>query len=166
MSRPMIPLAAFAVLSLAGCASVPPPAPPASSGAVAPASSASSGALAPAGVAREVTTPSGLRYVDLSVGDGALAEDGLTVAVHYVGWLADGTKFDASRDRGDRPFTFRLGAGQVIRGWDEGVRGMRVGGKRRLTIPPDLGYGERGAGGVVPPDATLVFEVDFVGVAE
>jgi FKBP-type peptidyl-prolyl cis-trans isomerase FkpA len=113
---------------------------------------------------QEVSTASGLRYVDLLVGDGALAEDGMTVAVHYTGWLSDGTKFDSSRDRGERPFTFQLGAGQVIRGWDDGVKGMRVGGKRKLTIPPDLGYGERGAGGVIPPNATLVFEVEFVGV--
>lgn len=162
MSRPMLLLALFAVLTLAGCASAPPAAPPAPAAtAAAPATPAP---VAP--VVQEVTMSSGLKYVDLAVGDGALAEDGMTVAVHYTGWLADGTKFDSSRDRGERPFTFQLGAGQVIRGWDEGVKGMRVGGKRKLTIPSDLGYGERGAGGVIPPNATLVFEVDFMGVVQ
>ncbi len=161
MSRPTLLLAAIAVLMLAGCASAPPPAPPAPAGttAAAPAVPVPAAPAVPG-----VTTASGLQYVDLFVGDGALAEDGMTVAVHYTGWLSDGTKFDSSRDRGERPFTFQLGAGQVIRGWDEGVKGMRVGGKRKLTIPPDLGYGERGAGGVIPPNATLVFEVEFVGV--
>lgn len=161
MSRPMLLLALFAALTLAGCASAPPPAPPTPAGSVAPAPAAAAPA---APVLKELTTASGLKYVDLVVGDGALAEDGMTVAVHYTGWLTDGTKFDSSRDRGDRPFTFQLGAGQVIRGWDEGVRGMRVGGKRKLTIPPDLGYGERGAGGVIPANATLDFEVEFMGV--
>jgi FKBP-type peptidyl-prolyl cis-trans isomerase len=161
MSRPTLLLAAIAVLTLAGCASAPPPAPPTPAGTTA----AAPAVPVPAAPAvQEVSTASGLRYVDLLVGDGALAEDGMTVAVHYTGWLSDGTKFDSSRDRGERPFTFQLGAGQVIRGWDDGVKGMRVGGKRKLTIPPDLGYGERGAGGVIPPNATLVFEVEFVGV--
>ncbi len=114
-------------------------------------------------VTREVTTSSGLRYTDLVVGNGALAEDGMMVAVHYTGWLTDGTKFDSSVDRG-QPFSFQLGASQVIPGWDEGVKGMRVGGKRKLVIPPELGYGDRGAGGVIPPNATLVFEVEFVNV--
>jgi FKBP-type peptidyl-prolyl cis-trans isomerase len=164
MSRPMVLLTVFAVLTLAGCASAPPSAPPAASGAVAPAPPARPASPAP--LVKEITTFSGLRYVDLLVGDGPIAEEGMTVAVHYTGWLADGTKFDSSRDRGDRPFTFQLGAGQVIRGWDEGVKGMRVGGKRKLTIPPDLGYGERGAGGVIPPNATLVFEVEFMGVVQ
>jgi FKBP-type peptidyl-prolyl cis-trans isomerase FkpA len=105
--------------------------------------------------------PNGLKYVDLKVGDGAIAESGQSATVHYTGWLTDGTKFDSSLDAG-KPFTFRLGAGQVIRGWDEGVKGMRVGGKRKLTIPPDLGYGARGAGGVIPPNATLVFDVELL----
>jgi len=113
--------------------------------------------------AKEVTMPSGLKYVDMTVGDGTLAESGKTVSVHYTGWLTDGTKFDSSVDRG-QPFSFTLGAGQVIRGWDEGVAGMRVGGKRKLTIPSDLGYGSRGAGGVIPPNATLVFDVELLGV--
>ncbi len=160
MSRPMLLLAAIALLTLAGCASAPPPAPPTPAGAVAPAPAAPA-PVAP--VVQEVTTSSGLRYTDLLVGNGPLAEDGMRVAVHYTGWLTDGTKFDSSLDRG-QPFTFQLGAGQVIRGWDEGVRGMRVGGKRKLVIPPELGYGERGAGGVIPPNATLVFDVEFVGV--
>jgi FKBP-type peptidyl-prolyl cis-trans isomerase len=109
------------------------------------------------------TLPSGLVYEDLVVGEGQVAEAGQTATVHYTGWLTDGTKFDSSLDRGD-PFQFALGAGQVIRGWDEGVQGMRIGGKRKLTIPSDLGYGSRGAGGVIPPNATLVFEVELLGL--
>jgi FKBP-type peptidyl-prolyl cis-trans isomerase len=112
---------------------------------------------------QEITTPSGLRYTDLGTGQGDEARPGKTVEVHYTGWLENGTKFDSSLDRG-RPFSFRLGAGQVIRGWDEGVAGMKVGGRRRLTIPADLGYGARGAGGVIPPNATLIFEVELLGV--
>jgi FKBP-type peptidyl-prolyl cis-trans isomerase len=100
---------------------------------------------------------------ELAVGDGALAAAGQQVKVHYTGWLTDGTKFDSSKDRND-PFVFPLGAGRVIKGWDEGVQGMKVGGKRKLTIPPALGYGTRGAGGVIPPNATLVFEVELLGV--
>jgi FKBP-type peptidyl-prolyl cis-trans isomerase len=113
--------------------------------------------------AKEITMPNGLKYVDLKVGDGQIAETGMTAQVHYTGWLTDGTKFDSSVDRG-QPFSFKLGAGQVIRGWDEGVKGMRVGGKRKLTIPPDMGYGAAGAGGVIPPNATLVFDVELLGV--
>jgi FKBP-type peptidyl-prolyl cis-trans isomerase len=114
----------------------------------------------PAG--QETTMPDGLKYQDLKVGDGALAESGKNVAVHYTGWLTDGTKFDSSLDRGE-PFDFPLGGGQVIRGWDEGVKGMRVGGKRKLTIPPDLGYGDRVVG-PIPAGSTLVFEVELLGV--
>ena len=110
-----------------------------------------------------VTTESGLKYEDLTVGDGAEATAGRTVSVHYTGWLTDGQKFDSSRDRND-PFAFVLGGGMVIKGWDEGVQGMKVGGVRRLTIPPQLGYGVRGAGGVIPPNATLVFEVELLDV--
>jgi len=113
------------------------------------------------------TTPSGLQYEDTVVGDGATAASGQHVTVHYTGWLyqdgAAGRKFDSSKDRG-QPFEFSLGAGMVIRGWDEGVAGMRVGGTRRLVISPELGYGARGAGGVIPPNATLLFEVELLGV--
>lgn len=109
-------------------------------------------------------TTSGLQYQDLAVGDGDEAVAGQNVQVHYTGWLkSNGEKFDSSLDRG-QPFKFALGAGMVIRGWDEGVQGMRVGGKRKLVIPPDLGYGSRGAGGVIPPGATLVFEVELLKV--
>jgi FKBP-type peptidyl-prolyl cis-trans isomerase FkpA len=101
---------------------------------------------------------------DLTVGEGTEATAGKRVTVHYTGWLTNGTKFDSSKDRND-PFDFPLGRGHVIRGWDEGVAGMKVGGKRKLTIPPELGYGARGAGGVIPPNATLVFEVELLAVA-
>jgi FKBP-type peptidyl-prolyl cis-trans isomerase len=100
---------------------------------------------------------------DLTVGNGATASAGQYVSVHYTGWLTNGQKFDSSVDRND-PFEFRLGAGQVIAGWDQGVAGMQVGGKRKLTIPPSLGYGSRGAGGVIPPNATLVFEVELLAI--
>ncbi len=107
------------------------------------------------------TTTSGLQYVDIKKGEGREAHAGETASVHYTGWLTNGTKFDSSKDRGE-PFAFRLGAGQVIRGWDEGVEGMHIGGIRKLTIPPQLGYGARGAGNVIPPNATLVFEVELL----
>ena len=104
-----------------------------------------------------------LKMEDIKVGAGAVAETGKSVTVHYTGWLTNGTKFDSSKDHG-QPFTFHLGGGEVIKGWDQGVAGMKVGGVRKLTIPPNLGYGARGAGGVIPPNATLVFEVELLGV--
>ncbi|MGY8903599.1 MAG: FKBP-type peptidyl-prolyl cis-trans isomerase [Burkholderiales bacterium] len=113
-----------------------------------------------------ITTPSGLQYQDTQVGSGATAAAGQHVTVHYTGWLynngAQGAKFDSSVDRRS-PFDFSLGAGMVIKGWDEGVQGMQVGGKRTLIIPPELGYGARGAGGVIPPNATLKFDVELLG---
>jgi FKBP-type peptidyl-prolyl cis-trans isomerase FkpA len=109
------------------------------------------------------TTPSGLVIEDLVEGTGDTAAAGQTVSVHYTGWLTDGSKFDSSKDR-DEPFEFALGARHVIAGWDEGVQGMKIGGTRKLTIPPQLGYGARGAGGVIPPNATLVFEVELLEI--
>ena len=115
-----------------------------------------------------VTTNSGLKYLDHVVGDGEEAVNGMTVEMHYTGWLWENgkrsKKFDSSRD-GNQPFSFPLGAGRVIKGWDEGILGMKVGGKRELIIPPELGYGARGAGGLIPPNATLNFEVEFLWVA-
>lgn len=116
-----------------------------------------------AGGAAEVTTSSGLKYQVLATGDGAEARPGQQVTVHYTGWLTNGTKFDSSLDRND-PFRFNLGARQVIAGWDEGVAGMKVGEKRKLTIPSDLGYGARGAAGVIPPNATLIFDVELLAL--
>ena len=116
-----------------------------------------------ASVNKEVTTPSGLKYTDVKVGTGATAEAGKTVTVHYTGTLKDGKKFDSSRDR-NQPFSFPLGAGKVIKGWDEGVAGMKVGGQRRLVIPPALGYGAQGAGNVIPPNAELIFDVELLGI--
>jgi FKBP-type peptidyl-prolyl cis-trans isomerase FkpA len=114
-----------------------------------------------------ITTPSGLQYEDTTVGSGAEAAPGQHVHVHYTGWLYNneqqGAKFDSSHDRND-PFAFSLGAGMVIKGWDEGVAGMKIGGKRTLIIPPALGYGARGAGGAIPPNATLIFDVELLGV--
>jgi FKBP-type peptidyl-prolyl cis-trans isomerase FkpA len=112
----------------------------------------------------QVTTASGLIIEELVVGEGAEATAGQQVSVHYTGWLTNGKKFDSSKDRND-PFEFALGARQVIAGWDEGVQGMKIGGTRTLTSPPELGYGARGAGGVIPPNATLVFEVELLGLS-
>ena len=124
-------------------------------------------AALPASAQQGVTTPSGLRYVDTKIGNGAAAQPGREVEVHYTGWLyldgLKGKKFDSSRDRGGAPFKFPLGAGRVIKGWDEGVAGMKNGGQRTLIIPPHLAYGERGAGnGAIPPNATLIFDIEMI----
>lgn len=117
--------------------------------------------------AKETTTPSGLKYIDHQIGTGKEATNGKEVMVHYTGWLNDngkkGKKFDSSRDRG-QPFVFTLGAGRVIKGWDEGIKGMKVGGKRTLMIPAKLGYGKRGAGNTIPPNADLIFDVELLEV--
>lgn len=125
-------------------------------------------AVAPVDAKAMVTTASGLQYKDVKLGTGAVAKSGSKVNVHYTGWLQNpdgstGKKFDSSRERG-QPFQFPLGGGQVIRGWDEGVQGMQVGGQRRLVIPAALGYGQRGAAGVIPPGATLIFDVELLGL--
>lgn len=114
-------------------------------------------------MADSVTTASGLQYEDITVGDGESPQSGQRVSVHYTGTLTDGKKFDSSRDRGN-PFSFTIGRGAVIKGWDEGVMTMKVGGRRTLTIPGDLAYGPQGYPGVIPPNATLVFDVELLGV--
>jgi peptidylprolyl isomerase len=165
MRRSTYWLAALAVIALAGCqqGKSGESAPPQSA---APESQPSTQPAAPQPAAKEVTTPSGLKYQDLVVGNGPMAEEGTPVVVNYTGWLTDGTKFDSSYDPGRQPFPFTIGAGNVIRGWDEGVKGMRVGGKRKLIIPPDLAYGARGYPPVIPPNSTLVFEVEFLSVKQ
>jgi peptidylprolyl isomerase len=110
-----------------------------------------------------IETATGLGYVEIAEGTGARPKTGDSVSVHYTGWLKSGQKFDSSRDRGE-PLEFKVGRGQVIKGWDEGVGSMKVGGKRKLIIPAHLGYGDRGAAGVIPPGATLIFEVELVGI--
>lgn len=159
-----LPAAVLAIALLAGCnqyeaqkAASAAGANPSSSSTPAPAAAAT-----PTG-GKVHKLPSGLQYEDMVVGSGKMAEPGMNVSVHYTGWLTDGTKFDSSLDR-NQAFQFQLGAGMVIRGWDEGVKGMRIGGKRKLTIPSDMGYGAQGAGGVIPPNATLVFDVELLDV--
>jgi peptidylprolyl isomerase len=176
MNRTTWTLALVAVVALAvgACAKKAPEAPapqaePAKAEAPAPAPTPAAAVeapapeAAPASVGDKVKAPSGLEYEILTVGNGVIPQPGQTVRVHYTGWLTDGTKFDSSVDRG-QPFQFVLGRGQVIKGWDEGLSTMRIGDKRKLTIPPELGYGPRGAGAVIPPDATLVFEVELLGI--
>jgi FKBP-type peptidyl-prolyl cis-trans isomerase FkpA len=124
---------------------------------------AQTNAAASSAAGQLITTSSGLQYQILKEGSGSVAQSGKKVSVHYTGWLTNGTKFDSSVDRG-QPFQFQLGAGQVIKGWDEGVAGMKIGEKRKLTIPSNLGYGERGAGGAIPPNATLVFDVELLEI--
>ena len=150
---------AVAALSISGCALSENP-PTKTTGSAA----AVSNATPPAVTGAEKKTDSGLRYIDIKEGNGPMPQKGQQVTVHYTGWLTKGgTKFDSSVDRG-QPFTFQIGVGQVISGWDEGVSTMKVGGKRRLLIPANLGYGERGAGGVIPPNADLTFDVELLGV--
>jgi FKBP-type peptidyl-prolyl cis-trans isomerase FkpA len=149
----------FAVLGIAsGCGGNDKPSAPAA--ASAPSTSAPMKVTGP-----PTTTPSGLQYWDIVVGNGAMAKSGIMVKVHYSGFLTNGQKFDSSRDRG-QPFIFPLGEGQVIKGWDEGVAGMKVGGQRQLRIPPELGYGAAGAPGAIPPNATLIFDVELLEVGK
>ncbi len=147
-------------------------APPAANADVTPVVAMTSGKPAPAPktktptkkkMSEPITTPSGLKYVETTVGTGATPQKGQTVEVHYTGTLENGKKFDSSRDR-NQTFKFQIGESQVIKGWDEGLSTMKVGGRRQLTIPPELGYGARGAGGVIPPNAVLLFDVELIGV--
>lgn len=181
-----LPLAALAVLAVAGCDSQTAPSTDTATAepttatvdataTTAPTTAATKPAAKPAAkpTAKKAAALPKLKAIpkdateliieDTKVGTGAVAESGKRCIMHYTGTLSDGTKFDSSLDRGE-PFPFTLGAGEVIKGWDEGVAGMKVGGKRRLIIPPALGYGERGAGGVIGPNATLVFTIELMGV--
>jgi peptidylprolyl isomerase len=155
MKAAMLTLLVLALLSLGASAAQT------TAGKAAPQAGTTPKATAP--TPKTVTTRSGLKYVDLEVGTGALPKSGQTVVVHYTGWLTNGQKFDSSVDRGE-PFSFVLGRGQVIKGWDEGVATMHVGGKRKLTIPPFLAYGAQGVPGVIPSNATLIFEVKLLNI--
>jgi FKBP-type peptidyl-prolyl cis-trans isomerase len=163
--KPRSTLTTVGSLLLASLVSVAIAQTPATSAPTKPAAAAVANATTPG--AKVITTASGLKYEDSKVGTGAEAKAGQLASVHYTGWLwvdgKRGNKFDSSKDRG-QPFDFPLGGGRVIKGWDEGVQGMKIGGTRILTIPPELGYGARGAGGAIPPNATLQFEVELLGV--
>jgi len=152
--------AAVIAATLGACSETPPTVQPAAAQSTAPAAAQPNGATMS-------TTPSGLQYTDAVAGTGASPSPGQTCVMHYTGWLYEngvkGKKFDSSLDRG-KPFEFSIGTGQVIKGWDEGVASMKVGGKRTLILPPALGYGARGAGGVIPPNATLMFDVELLGL--
>lgn len=158
VERLLVLLLLVAAVTIAACSEKETPA-------VAGQAPAATGQNAAAAAAEKVTTPSGLSYTDLVKGTGVAPSPGKQVKVHYTGWLENGTKFDSSVDRGE-PLVFNVGVGQVVPGWDEGVMSMKVGGKRRLIIPAKLGYGEAGAGGVIPPNATLIFEVELLDVAK
>lgn len=153
-----------ALFLLSACGRVDTSRPPEGGAATAPVAPAGDAPAAPTKIdeAKFTTTPDGLKYADLVVGDGPEATSGKEVSVHYTGWLQNGTKFDSSLDRG-QPYDLQLGAGQVIKGWDEGLQGMKVGGKRQLIIPPELGYGSADQG-VIPPNSTLIFEVQLIDV--
>jgi len=166
MKHPAFWLATLAAVALAGCQQTGTTEKSSTASSTTTASAPSESPSATTGGAMEVqerTLPGGLKVSDLKIGSGPMAESGRTVSVHYTGWLTDGTKFDSSLDRGE-PIGFQLGTGAVIRGWDEGLKGMRVGGKRKLTIPSGMAYGAAGRPPVIPPDATLVFEVELMDV--
>lgn len=169
MIKPFHGLAMVAVIALVGCqesktSTTSTGSTTSTTTTASPAAPAPATTVGAPSTAKEVTMPDGLKYQDMTVGDGALAESGSRVKVHYTGWLTDGTKFDSSHDHG-AAFEFPIGKGHVIAGWDEGVASMKVGGKRKLTIPSALGYGEQGTpGGPIPPNAMLVFDVELVGV--
>jgi hypothetical protein len=177
--RSIAALVVFALLPTAACSSYneSPSSTPAAGGATPPVQASAASQCPPAtpvsanvpgappvpADAKSTTTPTGLQYIDTVPGTGAIAQVGQTATVHYTGWLPNGTKFDSSRDRG-QPFNFPIGGGQVIKGWDEGVANMHVAGQRRLIVPPELAYGTKGAGGVIPPCATLIFDVELISV--
>lgn len=166
LSTPVTCLALAALLFAGGCAESTTSQKPAEKAPVtsgAPATSTSGAPAAAAADGKMVKTASGLQYIDTVEGKGASPAAGQTVVVHYTGWLLDGKKFDSSVDR-EKPFEFVIGQGQVIKGWDEGVASMKVGGKRTLVIPAELGYGSRGAGGAIPPNATLKFDVELIAI--
>ncbi len=153
-SRAFVMVLSISLMSMAGCTQC----------SQKPAETAKDGAQSAEQAAQEAAPAGKLEIVDIEVGKGAVAEPGKRLTVHYTGTLQDGKKFDSSRDEGRSPFPFTLGAGHVIAGWEEGIKGMKEGGKRKLVIPPQMAYGERGAGGLIPPNATLIFEVELLKV--